>query len=95
MSYQIQYGVCRVEQRYVQKKPNIKLILSVLLLTGILTAVTIWPEWAREFRQELFPILSEQGIRAVKAFSENLRIGQDLQGAIGVFCEEILGGSVS
>ena len=95
MGYQIQYGVSRTEHRLVRKQRKIPLILSVLALIAVLATVILWPEWTKQFRQELFPLLSKEGIRAIRVFSEKLRLGEELQGAIAVFCEELLGGSVS
>ena len=95
MSYIIKYGVSKAEQKHQHGKvSNIWLIALAVLVTTLIASV-IWPDWAKAFRKELFPIFSAEGLRAVQSFSDSLEMGSTLSDAIEVFCREIINGSVS
>ncbi len=95
MSYRIEYGVSKIEQSLQRRNNRIGWFFSTVVLLLVILSTFIWPEWAKTFHKELFPLFTGKGIQIVRNFSNNLEMGSSLSDAIEVFCWEIMNGSIS
>lgn len=85
MGYQIRYDETRGKQRHFTARLGVGLLVLGLL------ASCLWPRWADQLRQVVFPGDAAVTAAAMEELSQDLKTGVPLPQAWRQFCQSILG----
>lgn len=90
MGYRIQYGIARVDKLSKRMPRKWLWITALFLPVAVVAAQYLWPEWMKSFREELFPLFSEEGLQMVETFQEYMKAQGGMIEAVQVFIQEVI-----
>ena len=90
MGSRIHYGISRVDKLSKRMLRKWTWITALLLPVAVVAAQYFWPEWMKSFREELFPLFSEEGLQLVETFQEYMKARGGMIEAVQVFIQEVI-----
>ena len=90
MGYRVDYSPVRKVRNAEKRTLRLPALTMLFFLLFVFLVLSFWPRGSVLLREILIPGDPDITVQALEAFARNLRSGEELSGALEVFCRTIV-----